>query len=330
MAGRTEARIFTTVWKDPFFTAHAIEAQWLYFHLLSQDDLSYCGVMPLRQSKWARKAAGLTAADIERALKALEGTDYPSAYPDPESGPTPLVVVDYDTDELLIRSLLRRDGIWKQPNLLKLARESAESVDSRRISGVLLAELRRLPLHETGSDQVKTLVADFIADLEKGEPYPTAYPPPHSHDNPTDDASGLDYAHARGTGERNGSSNTGSPNPLFPEPQTALPAQRDRKQGARLPDDFALTPDMLRWAGEHSVHVEPHREFDRFCDYWRSKAGREGRKLDWRLTWNNWMRTAEDRQGPRARPGRQQDTEDLFARNMQREASRAATMGELT
>lgn len=329
MAGRTEARIFTTVWKDQFFTAHAIEAQWLYFHLLSQDDLSYCGVMPLRQSKWARKAAGLTVADIERALKALEGTDYPTAYPDPESGPTPLVVIDYDTDELLVRSLLRRDGIWKQPNLLKLARESAESVDSRRICGVLLAELRRLPLHETGSDQVKTLVADFIADLEKGEPYPTAYPPHHPHDNPGDDPSDLDYAYARGTGDRNGSSNTGSPNPMFPEPQTDLPAQRDRKLGHRLPDDFALTPDMLTWAAEHAPHVNAGYEFDQFCDYWRSKPGREGRKLDWRLTWNNWMRTAEKRQGPRDRRGQQQATDDLFQRNLAREASLGTPMGEL-
>ena len=139
MAGRTEARVYTSIWKDPAFIRLPSGAQRLYMFLLSQDDLSYCGVMPLRQANWARKAADLTVADVEQDLKALEGTDYPAAYPDPESAPTPLVVVEYDTDELLVRSLLRRDGIWKQPNLLKLARESAESVDSRRICGVLLA-----------------------------------------------------------------------------------------------------------------------------------------------------------------------------------------------
>ena len=305
---RSEARIFASVWKDAFFTAHDAWAQWLYFHLLSQDDLSYCGVIALRQAKWARKAAGLTVADVERALKALEGTDYPTAYPDPESGPTPLIVVDYDTDEVLVRSLLRRDGIWKQPNLLKLARESAESVDSRRICGVLLAELKRLPLEETGSEQVRTLVADFIADLEQAGPYPTAYPPPHPSDDPDDHPSDKDYARARGLGDRY-LPVPGYPVPLYPEAPLPLPPQRD-KRGHRLPDGFALTPEMLTWAREKTPHVDPDRETERFCDYWRAKPGRDGRKLDWVLTWKNWMRNAQDRQGPRDRPGTRMATTD--------------------
>ena len=301
---RTEARIFNSIWDDPYFVALPEGPQRLYMFLLSQHDLSYCGVMPLRKSRWARKAAGLTTPAVTEYLKWLEGADYPTAYPNPDSAPTPLLVIDYDTEEVLVRSLLRRDGIWKQPNLLKLARESAESVDSRRICGVMLAELQRLPLEETGSDLVRTLVAEFIADLEKGGPYPTAYPPPKGTDDPTDDPTALEYARARGTGERIGSNQTGSPIPLFPESPTSLPPQRERKQGHRLPDDFALTDDMRVWAKEHAPHVDVDREFARFCDYWRAKPGREGRKLDWRLTWNNWMRNAEDRQGPRDRPGR--------------------------
>lgn len=298
---RTEARVFNSIWKDPAFICLPALAQRLYMFLLSQDDLSYCGVMPLRKSGWARKAPDLTVADIELSLKALEGTDYPTAYPNPESAPTPLLVVDYDTEEVLVRSLLRRDGIWKQPNLLKLARESAESVDSRRICGVLLAELKRLPLRETGSEQVKTLVADFVADLEKGAPYPTAYPPPNPSENGHPNPSEMDHAHARGTGERNVPV-PGSPDPRFPgAPTSSAAPRRDRKQGHRLPDDFALTDDMRAWAREHAPHVNADREFARFCDYWRAKPGREGRKLDWRLTWNNWMRNAEDRQGPRDR-----------------------------
>jgi len=277
--------------------------------LLSQDDLTYCGAMPLKKSGWSRKAADLSIADVERDLKWLEGADYPTDYPDRESAPTPLVVVDHETDELLVRSLMRRDGIWKQPNLLKLARESAESIDSRRICGVLLAELRRLPLNETGSVQVKTLVADFIADLEKGEPYPTAYPPPMPADLASQDPSDMDYACARGTGDRNVPV-PGLPEPLFPGAPNSLAAPRDRKQGHRLPDDFALTGEMRAWARQHAPHVDADRELDRFCDYWRSKPGRDGRKLDWRLTWNNWMRTAEDRQRPRERIDRRQEATD--------------------
>ena len=293
---RTEARIFTSIWKDPVFLALDPGAQRLYMFLLSQDDLAYSGLMPLRPSRWASKAAGLTTADVERDLKTLEASG------------RMFVITDEASGELLVRSLLRHDRAWKQPNLLKQAIESADQIESPRIRSALLAELRRLPLDESPSDQVKTLVGNFIQDLERGCPYPAAYPPgdpnPESTDNPSGnpaaDPTDEDYARARGLGERNVAV-PGSPGPLFPSAPNSLAAPRDRKQGHRLPDDFALTGDMREWAAKNTPHVNQDREFERFCDYWRAKPGRDGRKLDWRLTWNNWMRTAEDRQGPRDR-----------------------------
>ena len=299
---RTEARIFTSIWRDPVFLALSPGAQRLYMFLLSQEDLAYCGVMPLRPRRWASKAAGLTLPEMERHLKELEGTAYPKPNPDPESAGTPFVIADEDTEELLVRSLLRRDQAWKQPNLLKQARETADQIESRRIRGALLAELRRLPLDETPSALVKTLVADFITDLEQGEPYPSPYPPSYPPDNPNDDPSGKDYAHARGLGEGNGSSTGDSPNPLFPD-SPSLPAQPrpDRKRGTRLPEDFAVTAEMVAWFRKNCPHVDGPVETEQFTDYWRAKAGREGCKLDWVATWQVWMRNAEKRSGPRTR-----------------------------
>jgi hypothetical protein len=294
---RSEARIFTSIWRDPHFLALEPGPQRLYMFLLSQDDLSYCGVIPLRPPRWASKAAGLTAAAIEQDLKALE-TD-----------PRVFVVADWETGELLARSLLRRDEIWRQPNLLKAAREAAAQVESPRIRGALVAELRRLPLDETPSEQVKTLVADFIQDLNQGNANPSDYPHGDPDQNPTDegdgspdgDPNGEDHAHARGKGERNGSSETGAPFPvpLAPDPPS-LPA-RDRKLGTRLPDDFEVTPEMVTWFRQHCPHVDGKTETEKFCDYWQAKPGKDGRKLDWVRTWKNWMRTAEDRAMPRNR-----------------------------
>lgn len=296
---RTEARIFTSIWKDRQFTVLGPGPQRLFMFLLSQDDLTYCGVMPLRVQRWVPKAAGLTAPDIERDLKELE------------AAPRVFVIADEDTGELFVRSLLRVDGIWKQPNLLKLARESAEQIESPRIRAALLSELRRLPLEETSSAQVKTLVAEFIQDLEEGTPYPTPYPPGNPSENPSDEGTadppenptGNHHAHARGYGEGNGS-NQGTPRtpePLFPGPPTSLPAQRDRRQGTRMPDPFPVTAEMVTWVREKCPHVDGKRETERFEDHWRGKPGKEGRKVDWVATWRNWMRTAEDRQGPRDR-----------------------------
>ena len=311
---RTEARIFTSIWRDEHFLALAPGAQRLYMFLLSQDDLTYCGVMPLRQSRWARKAAGLSRLDLDQDLKVLE-----------TSGRM-FIVVDEESGELMVRTLMRRDGIWKQPNLLKQARDSAESVESPRIRAVLLNELRRLPLDETPSAQVKTLVADFIRDLEQGTAYPADDPAANRTDNPNGDPTAEDNARARGNGECQVAV-LGYPDPLFPEGPTNLPAE-SRKNGARLPGDFAVTADLSSWAQEHAPHVDARRETERFCDYWRAKPGKDGRKLDWFMTWRNWMRTAEDRQGPRDRasPNRQQAEQAQLERAMARAAQREGTL----
>ena len=233
---RTEARIFTSIWRDEHFLALPPSAQRLYMFLLSQDDLAYCGVMPLRERRWASKAAGLTLADIEQDLKALE------------TAGRMFIVTDEGTGELLIRSMMRRDSAWKQPNLLKQARESAEQIESPKIRAVLAAELRRLPVEDSPSAQVRTLVADFIADLDQGKAYPSAYPPGDPSENPDDDRSGdpsdKDHACARELGERNGSSERSLQTPSSVAP-TDLSS---RKLGTRLPDDFVVTAEMVAWA----------------------------------------------------------------------------------
>ena len=302
---RSEARIFTSIWRDEDFIALPPGPQRLYMFLVSQHDVSYCGVMPLLPQRWAAKAAGLTIADIDRDLKTLEGTAYPSANPDPALAKTPFVVVDRDSGEVLIRSLIRRDGIWKQPNLLKQARDSADQVESRAILGALLAELHRLPLEETTSELVVRVVGEFIQDLEKSGPYPTAYPSPNPPENPSDDPSEEGLADpAQGIGGSYGSSGGVSPIPLIPitPGPTDLPA-RDRKLGTRLPDDFTPSPEMVEWFRKNCPHVDGKTEHAQFCDYWHSKPGKDGRKLDWVATWRRWMRTAEERYKPRPRGG---------------------------
>ena len=299
---RSEARIFTSIWRDGDFIALPPGAQRLYLFLLSQHDLSHCGVMPLLPQRWASKALGLSIADIECDLKWLEGSANPSGNPDPAAARTPFVIVDRDTGEVFVRSLIRRDGIWKQPNVLKQARDAADQIESRRIRGALLAELRRLPLDESGSELVRRVTEDFIADLEKGCPYPSANPSGDPSDEGSDDPSEEGSADpAQGIGESNGS-NQGYPDPLFPSSPdpTDLPA-RDRKLGTRLPDDFAPTPEMFEWFRKNCPHVDGKTEHAQFCDYWHSKPGKDGRKLDWVATWRRWMRTAEERSKPRTR-----------------------------
>jgi hypothetical protein len=69
-----------------------------------------------------------------------------------------------------------------------------------------------------------------------------------------------------------------------------------RPRGTRIPDDFAPTAEMIEWARRNTPHVGV-LETQKFVNYWKAKAGKDATKIDWVLTWKNWMITAEQRAG---------------------------------
>lgn len=91
-------------------------------------------------------------------------------------------------------------------------------------------------------------------------------------------------------------------------------ARADRvnpRQGAVLPDDWLLPDEWAEDARQIAFKAkqplsdtEIENEADRFRDYWHGKPGAAGRKLDWRGTWRNWVRSyLERRPKPRNAPG---------------------------
>lgn len=92
---RHHAHIKTTIWDDPEFVALDSEAQRLYFQLLTQKKLTMVGVMSYTPRNWARGCADMTVRDIESVLGRLVDSGF--------------VVVDRDTEELLIRTSVKHD-----------------------------------------------------------------------------------------------------------------------------------------------------------------------------------------------------------------------------
>lgn len=87
--------------------------------------------------------------------------------------------------------------------------------------------------------------------------------------------------------------------PKHPEPDTDIEkreANASPKKATRLPSEWRLPMDWGEWSMAHGM-TEPQvrNEADRFRDYWVSKSGRDGTKLDWQATWRNWCRTFIDR-----------------------------------
>lgn len=131
---RTEGRLRTSIWSNADFLALDAEPQRLYMFLLSQPDLSHAGLVPLRARRWAAKVSGGTAASITAALAILTAARF--------------VVVDEDTEEVLIRTFVRNDGVYKQPKVMLRMREDATQIESPLLRAAFLVELDRLPLDE--------------------------------------------------------------------------------------------------------------------------------------------------------------------------------------
>lgn len=108
-----------------------------------------------------------------------------------------------------------------------------------------------------------------------------------------------------------------------PLPSPPLPVKEDppslrsgppRKRGQRIPDDFAVTPEMVVWARDRVPLVDGRLETEKFINYWQAATGRGATKRDWVATWRNWMLSADERRpAGRASPGFQSQTDANIA-----------------
>lgn len=127
---RDHGRILVTIWDDPDFVALTPNAQRLYMLLLSQRGINNAGMLPTQVRKWAKRSDHTTVADIENGLAELIDARF--------------VLCDDETEETLVRSFVRNDGITKNANVFKNALACAEAIESPALRTVLADELRRL------------------------------------------------------------------------------------------------------------------------------------------------------------------------------------------
>ena len=135
---RAHALILTSIWEDEEFLRLHPLPQRLYLFLLSQANLSRAGLLPLTLKRWASKGAGLAVADLEEQLAVLEAARF--------------IVMDSGSEELLIRTMLKGDGIYRQPNIMASAVSAAMELSSLKLRRALLIEAQRLPLAELSDE----------------------------------------------------------------------------------------------------------------------------------------------------------------------------------
>lgn len=165
---RTEARILVSIWSDPDFRALTPNAQWTYMFLLSQPDLAHTGVIPLRVRRWAQAAEGMTIEAIREALRLLESARF--------------IVADRDSEELLVRSFIRRDKVFKQPQVFRAAADSLPLVTSGILRRALAEELARV-----SEEDMVPGSRDILADMRAALPEPDGQGAPHPDGHPAPD-----------------------------------------------------------------------------------------------------------------------------------------------
>ena len=127
---RNFARIDVTIWMDEDFRDLPPEAQHLYFILWTHPKLSYCGVVDWRPAKLSSLAGGWSREDVNRAAGVLSDRLF--------------IVLDADTEECLIRSWAKHDGLIKEPRMTVSFVNSYADVASRTLQGVIVHEARKL------------------------------------------------------------------------------------------------------------------------------------------------------------------------------------------
>ncbi|GIH98107.1 hypothetical protein [Planobispora takensis] len=225
---RSHGRVSTRLWtRDEDFRALSLPAQWLYLFLLAQPDLSHAGLIPMRLRRWAGAAAGLTVSDVAAAVEELSQARF--------------VLVDHDTEDLLVRTLMRNDGVARQPNVFKAAVEQIREITSPALRAAIATELVRIDNEDT-HPEVRALITDLLPTLGEGSATPSG--------NPSAPPSGGVAAPLPSTipvqtcGDKYGEQvTTASPSPHVPSPPAATRAP------AR--DDARPVPDEITKICEH-------------------------------------------------------------------------------
>ncbi|MER5613252.1 hypothetical protein [Streptomyces sp. NPDC002215] len=185
---RGHGRILTSIWEDTDFRDLDESEQRLYLFLISQPNLNHAGLLDLTLRRWSRKARGLTVGELEKRISALEDARF--------------IVVDDDTEELLIRSFIRNDGVWRMPKVMGAAVSGALEISSKRLQQALLAEMDRIPLGELSDEPTKVRaggegpsirrqVQNHIEDLRRAFGTPTPDPTGRGSATPSDTPSGT-------------------------------------------------------------------------------------------------------------------------------------------
>jgi hypothetical protein len=255
---RERASIGVEIWGDADFRNLTPQAQALWMKLYTHPALNYCGVVDFHLGRLAALSLEQTPLDVMVAAQELS-TKY-------------WIVVDQDTDEVLVRGFLRHDDLLKQWRLAISAAKAYAGIGSNKIRSVVVNEIIRyrrenpdLRAWDEGIvkgllKQPATDVREFDTELRLPDGQGFAYP-----FDPTDGPSYGQRLPQTPPKPQTGRTPAPAPTPT-PAPGSNDPAEADgtdfpatstaRARVARLRVDFTKVHQLLERQAEDAVPEE--------------------------------------------------------------------------
>ncbi len=161
---RSYLQVSTGIWRKPSHRALSAEEQHMLFLIESQPDITAAGTLPLTLRRWAAMFRGGTIEGVRRVLANLEDAGR--------------VVVDDDTEELLVVSFIEDDRGYRNSKRRPVIRRAASEAVSPAIRKALAREFERFNIAP--------------AEDASKPPEPDGPPPPDRSDDDKIDSGEVD------------------------------------------------------------------------------------------------------------------------------------------
>ena len=277
------AKVNVAIWGDQDWKQLTRDEHWLYFLLWTHPKTNAAGVADWRPGRLASHAAQTTAHDVERIAASLQAKRF--------------ILVDHDTEEVLIRSYIKHDQRLKQPNASVTVANAYSATASLNLQRVIVHELGRLrdrqPDYKGWSVRA---VQDVLS--QDGEPIDSYLDPsPNSPIDPSVDPSPDPYVDP---------SVDHQPHPSVDHPLTETETETlttDVVSGGRaqptrahqLPKDWSPTKSHFDRAKERGLNIDYEAE------QFRLHAEANGRTAkQWNAAFTMWLNKSQQFQQQRA------------------------------
>lgn len=294
---RDHARTKVDIWGDDDWLDLSVDAQMLYFTLYTSAGLSLCGAGDWHPGKLCNRASDWTLDRITTAAAELSRGLF--------------LIIDDETDEYLIRSWIKHDGLWRTPNMAVSVANARAELASRSLRGVVVFEVTKLRDAEPESKSwekpaVQKMLSQKAVDSAELPPYnpgsnggsnPTSKGGAKGGSNPYDS---VPPTHGVKGGSKGGPTTTTAISTTATTTSLSCDLDEVNSESNEKPTNYRMITLPDDWAPNDLHRAKfPTLDIDAEADAFRDRQLATGRLCNgrggWDAAFNSWLRESQKR-----------------------------------